>query len=442
MKKIISLLLVMLLVLGLCACGEKEPAAKTPAETGKAPEGKLLVGFGRSDISISPSDGIDLVGDGGNGTPPTKMTGIMDRVYGTCVAITDSDGNTALIYTVDTLYTTKEEVDLIRTGITKETGIPGSNIVISGIHTHASYSTSQYAPYTGLMVQAAVDALEDRAVATVKAGSTVIEGMNFVRHYYTQSGVVVGDNFAAAASASPRVSHTTEADGHMPMVVFDREGDKKDVLMVNWQAHPKLGSTSETPWGLGQRSLLSADFIGFARMHVESESDYLFAYYTGAAGNLNTLSHLPENVNACSREVAKYGAELGTRILAAVPGLQDTAAGKVTAQQQMFPVVATVLGRATEMELTAIRVGDIGFTTVPFEMFDTNGKQIKDNSPCGTTFVLTCASMPQHEYIPSEYVWDYDTGNETAYELTSCKHERGTAEKVADELVKMLTDIG
>lgn len=442
MKKIISLLLVMVLVLGLCACGEKKPAAKTPAETGKAPEGKLLVGFGRSDISISPSDGIDLVGYGGNGTPPTKMTGIMDRVYGTCIAITDSDGNTALIYTVDTLGTSKAEVDLIREGITAKTGIPGSNIVISGIHTHASYSTSQYAPYTGLMVQAAVDALADRAVSTVQSGSTIIENLNFVRYYTTQSGIVVGDNFEAAASASPRVKHTTDPDRHMPMIRFVREGDKKDVLMVNWQAHPKLGSTSETSEGFAQRSLLSADFIGFTRMNFEQETGMLFAYYTGAAGNLNPLTRMSSEMSMAPRRVSDYGAELSKQIIAGMENLAETEAGKVVTAQQMFPVVPTEPTRATEMELTAIRVGSIGFTTVPFEMFDMNGKFIKDNSPCETTFVLTCASWPRHEYIPASEVWDYDTGNQVAYELSSCKHERGTAENVSNELVKMLTDLG
>ena len=58
-----------------------------------------------------------------------------------------------------------------------------------------------------------------------------------------------------------------------------------------------------------------------------------------------------------------------------------------------------------------------------------------------TTFVVTCASMHQHEYVPSTYMWDYNTGNETAYEFSSNKHERGTAEAVSQELANMVNGL-
>ena len=224
MKKIICFILAAAMVLGLCACGSGNAGDKDYAASGKAPEGKVLVGFGRADLTPSTYADITLVGYGGNGTPPTPMTGVLDRVYGTCVAITDSDGNTALIYTLDTLYTTQAEVDELRTFITLKTGIAGQNVVVSGTHTHASMTYSQIPDYFNKMAQAAVDALADRAVATIQAGHTDIENLNYVRHYVTQDGTIVGDNFSAAVSAAnPRVKHTTDADKDMPMIRFIRE---------------------------------------------------------------------------------------------------------------------------------------------------------------------------------------------------------------------------
>ena len=438
MKKAISLFLIAVMILSLCACSGKEQAKNTGPV--KAKEGQLLVGFGRVDLSPAPGSVAQLVGYGGNGTPPTKMTGILDPIYGTCVAVTDSEGKTALIYTLDTLYTVKKEVDAVRKAVTEKTGIAGENLIISSIHTHSSVEYQSISGYADKMAQAAADALADRAPATVQTGSTVIEGMNFVRHYYTESGIVVGDNFNAATKNSPRVSHTTQADGEMPMVRFVREGDKKDVLLVNWQAHPKVASTGDTAVGMSQRSLLSADFIGFCRKHVEEKTDCLFAYYNGASGNLNPRSDLRQENQPGFEHVDVYGAALGDKVIAALGDLKDVPAGKVTVQQQMFAVKPTD-GVITEMELTAIRIGSLGFATVPFEMFDTNGMQIKDGSDCETTFVLTCASMPRHSYIPADYVWDYNTGTQKAYELTSCRHVRGTAEEVADELVAMLNGL-
>lgn len=436
MKRLIALLLVAVTVLALCACGGNADDSQ------KLQEGQLLVGFGRVDLSPSTSDNVDLVGYGGNGTPPTKMTGVLDKIYGTCIAVTDKDGSTALIYTLDTLYTTKAEVDEVRQIIKAKTGISGENVVISSTHTHAAPRYNHIRDYANKMAQAAVDAIADQAPSQILTGDTMVKGMNFVRHYVTKDGTVVGNNFSNAVSGvNPRVKHTTEADGQMQLIRFVRQGEKKDIVIVNWQAHPKVSSTAETEVGLAQRSMLSADFPGWCRIHVEKETDVHFAYFTGAAGNLNAISDLPEEKSGYSVMVNEFGAQLGDYVLDAMDSLTEVKADKVSIKQEMFDVVPLVASEATQMELTAIRFGDVGFASVPFEMFDTNGMEIKAASDCKTTFVITCASMPKHEYIPATYVWDYNTGAQTAYELTSCKHERGTAEKVAAELATMLNGL-
>lgn len=433
MKRVLALLLITATALTLCACG---------AKTDNLPEGQLLAGFGRVDLSPASPNGISLIGYGGNGTPPTPMTGILDRTYGTCIAVTDGSDNTALIYTLDTLYTTQSEVDHIRKIVKEKTGVPGENVVVSSIHTHSGMNYGDIAGYFDKMAQAAVDAIADQAPAKIYTGATAVKGMNFVRHYITRDGTVVGDNFdKAATAANPRAKHTTEADNQLQLIRFVREGEKKDIVMANWQAHPKVASTGENQLGLAQRSMLSADFPGWCRTYVEKEADILFAYYTGAAGNINAMSKLPENQSGYSIKVNEYGAALGEYVLQTMDSLTEVTADKVSVKQQMFPVTPVTNGAASVMELTAIRLGDVGFAVVPFEMFDTNGMQIKSDSDCTTTFVLTCASMPKHEYIPAEYVWDYNTGSQTAYELSSCQHEQGTAEKVAGELAAMLNTL-
>lgn len=444
MKRILTIILVAVTVLSLCACGGNTEEAQQP-EGNTLKEGQLMVGFGRVDLSPATSEGVDLVGYGGNGTPPTRMTGVLDKIYGTCIAVSDKDGNTALIYTLDTLYTTKAEVDDVRALITAKTKVPGTNVIISSTHTHAAPHYSSIKGYAEKMAQAAVDAIADQAPATIMTGDTTVKGMNFVRHYVTQDGTVVGDNFSKAVSAfNPRVKHTTEADHQMQLIRFVRGGDKKDIVIVNWQAHPKVSSTAETDVGLAQRSLLSADFPGWCRTHVEEKADVLFAYFTGAAGNLNAISHLPEEKKGYSVKVNEFGAQLGDYVLEAMDQLTEVKADKVGIKQQMFavtPLDPTNTKVAREMELTAVRFGDIGFTSVPFEMFDTNGMEIKAGSDCKTTFVVTCASMHQHEYVPSTYMWDYNTGSQTAYEFSSNKHERGTAEAVSQELVNMVNGL-
>ena len=452
MKKILSLLLCSLLILNLFACGAKSETTVTTEAvatqdlivSGKAPEGKLLVGFGRVNISPPANGKTELFGYGSPADDSRLFTSMLDPIYGTCVAITDTEGNTALIYTMDTLYTLAKEVNAIRAEITKRTGIPGENVIISGTHTHSSVYYTALQDEVNKMAQAAEEALTDRGVATVQTGKTDILGMNFVRHYYNDQGVIVGDNFGSYSN--PVTEHVTEADTQLQMIRFVREGEQKDILMANWQVHPKLASGGDTESGLANRNFLSADFIGFTRMEIEKKTDCLFAYYSGACGNVNPTSRISSEWAQVSTVVNEYGLDFAGRVMAAMDGLQDTQAGMVKTQQTILQANVFNYGkypnRHPEMELTAIRIGNIGFAAVPFEMFDTSGMQLKEGSDCETTFVLTNASCEEHEYIPNIEVWDYDTNDQTPYEIFSCAHEKGTAEQVVQELVKMLNELG
>jgi hypothetical protein len=83
----------------------------------------------------------------------------------------------------------------------------------------------------------------------------------------------------------------------------------------------------------------------------------------------------------------------------------------------------------------AFSVGDLGFAVVPFEMFDTNGKFVKDNSPFTATFILTCANQ-HNTYLPSAI--GFENGG---YEVEQCHFAPGTGEIIADLYVEMLTSL-
>ena len=425
MKKLLSLILVLVLVLGLCACGGGS----------KTPKG-LTVGYGRADITPKFSVGLHGYGDVGK----RMSKGVLNKLYATCIALTDETGNTILLYTVDLIGLRPTLMEKFRPAVVEATGVPAENIFAAGTHTHSgpspdsggTYWTEQFAP---AMVEAAKAAMEDRAPFQVKAGKTYTEGMNFVRHYTTTSGTVIGDNFGSVKESGEYTGHTTQADNEMQLIHFVRE-DKKDILMVNWQAHPKTASTASSAEGRATREMLSSDYVGSCRDYLEGKNDdLLFAFYLGAAGNLNTYSSIKsENVTSPMKYDA-FGEKLAGYIEEALPTLTDrgqpqlkNAATSYTAEQPN--------GVTTDFEVRAAVFGDLGFVTVPYEMFDTEGMTIKKESPCDVTFVMTVANG-HVGYMPSDYAFDYID----CYEVRSSRYVRGTTEGFVEVLLENLNTL-
>ena len=134
--------------------------------------------------------------------------------------------------------------------------LPEKSVVVAATHTHSSPAC--YCPpapsatrYTHQMIQQLIDvageALEDRKEATLQIGRIKNEGLNFVRHYLMEDGTVAGDNFGDYKTKKILRS-ITEPDRNMQFIKILRK-DAKDILMMNWQAHPALASTATSDYG-------------------------------------------------------------------------------------------------------------------------------------------------------------------------------------------------
>ena len=108
MKKIVSLLLAAVLLLGLCACGAAAPAGEGGETTAAAGSG-FRVGYSKADIT--PEGPVAM---GGYGKADQRISkGVLSYLYVTCIAITDADDNTILIYGMD-MCGCSDAVKLIR----------------------------------------------------------------------------------------------------------------------------------------------------------------------------------------------------------------------------------------------------------------------------------------------------------------------------------------
>ncbi|MBO5868410.1 MAG: neutral/alkaline non-lysosomal ceramidase N-terminal domain-containing protein, partial [Oscillospiraceae bacterium] len=375
-------------------------------------QNEIQVGFGR--VDIVPTMSVPLAGYGQ--THKRMSTGVQDRIYATCVAITEASGKTLLLISQD-LIDSSWYLDAAA-AIEAATGIPQEQIMISGTHTHAApdiRSTldciKEYkAEYLAHMVAVAEQALADRSDALAYAGAAILEKMNSVRHYLMADGTYAGDNFGSFTN-NTIVEPAEQADKELQVIRFVREG-KAAISMMNWQAHVTFGTSSSS-------TLISSCFVGTARDHFEKTTGDLFIYFTGACGNVNARSKISgQNTGSNYREYGEVLSQTAINIIAgmeaesfitdfgtkkltvtgqidhsmedkleearevtAVYNAQGLSAGNKLAKQYGFSSAyhaQAVVRRSSyeltrDMDLYAFCLGDIAFIAAPYEMFAAHG---------------------------------------------------------------------
>ena len=487
MKKLLSVLLVLTMVLSLCACsktssgsnaggaaGDTAGAGTTTAAAVSDGAGTFRVGYGKANITPDGQMGLS-----GYGRSDQRLsTGVLNYLYVTCVAITDADDNTILLYGMD-LGTPGVALRYVE-DVSRATGVPVENIVMSASHTHSSPDYNLDLPtradalnkvQTGV-VKAAKTAMEDRKEAKMYGGSIETEGMNFVRHYLMNDGTYCGDNFGSTESGYKQ--HATEADSELQLIKFTREGDN-DIYLTNFQTHPhQTGGSSKYD--------LSADIVGEYRMHMENDLGCEVLYFSGAGGNINSHSRVKEEQatpdwKAWGKKMAEYAQKVEftelqtgkvqastTEFSAKINHADDAYAaicgelrsrwnkGELTTAQVKelgaaqgiklnSPYHAGAINSRASMAdsnsfvISAFSFGSVGVVAFPGEQFDTNGVFIKENSPFAMTIIATKANG-ENGYFPSQFAFDVSGG----YECDTTKYVAGTAERLADQYVAMLTE--
>lgn len=478
-----------------------------------------------------------------------------------------------------------------------------AEITISATHTHSapdldylasSSNESEYPKlrsYKAYLIQqisyAVGDAIEDLKLAkiytkkiNIEQSGTLVKKLNFVRLYYgigeypNGKPLIKGDNHGLFSYNSNNNTwvystrydtskgfngHVSDSDSEMQLIKVDLETGK-DILMINWQAHPAITGGS-------QSKVISADFVGFLRQKLEIElPEYNVAYYTGAAGNLNaTTKNNPtvvqegiiDEVYSVNKPYSPYATEAKVSATKAVgdklaefvinnieSGFSEIDTGNIKFNKKTMKIrykdklstesklyknalkvnelykadkdsfqnfinnaeyvpfemmeqfissiqttaiefdeqeekyvltdnytlntkytflsfmgvqlddlntsedesifsgyhAARIIARnknendSVEAEINAISIGGLSFVTAPYEMFDTNGKAIKNSSKSNMTFVLELTNGGI-AYAPSIDAYDYGS-----YEVDNTLIARGQAEVVQNELITMVND--
>lgn len=462
MKKFIAMTLLLVMILGLCACG------------GQTETVGLQVGFGRSDVLFS--EPVALSG----GSDPNRISeGALEYLQFTCVAMTDSKGETVLLFTQDLQQVSPSFTNPVLQVISQSVGVPEENILVASTHNHAAPSQSMsnvgvekfHKEYSLAMVSAAEAAMADRSAVTASVGSANAEGFVYVRHYELENGTYAGANYGNFDS-SPIKGHVWEPDTQMQMVRFERE-DKKDILLLNLGCHATFnGSTS--------LKNLSADFPYPLRQYIEQNADVQVAYFMSAAGEQVPNTKIPAEDHGL--DYKGFGQAVGKLVVDALATMTPVNTGDINLIREDFTItvdkgdqqklsqakevydayrqtgssLASALAEeygfvhyweamkivekqslddTDDIAIAAMTVGDVAFTMGAYEMFSANGKYIKENSPYAMTFLITQA-LEHNSYIPAQIAYDIN-----CYEAFASKAVAGSGEALAERYVELLKGI-
>ena len=409
---------------------------------------------------------------------------VKDPLMATCIAVYDGE-TTALIITLDMKGTYEYIITNMTDRIMKATGLPKENIMISAIHNHSAPASSDdgdrpkfdwdedtYAWLNEVfdkMGLLAVEAIDDLVPAEIYTAKKDTAGMAYVRRYkHEDGGYSAIQNRVGEKNTTKIIGHESDADAQLQIIKFARAG-KKDVVLSNWQGHVAHAVCHFSKH-------ITADLVYYARREVERGGNALYAFYAGASGNLNLNCKV---VREGCKEYASYvevGETIGEIIRDTISGeMTKVSAGKIKASlinvcaktrkddpervkqaqevqdsgydrdirkqygfASSYEVNAyldrATLGETEDVPLGAISFGDVAFVAAPYEMFDTNGMEVKEGSPFETTFVLSCAGG-NYDYMPSKFAFPHG-----GYEVFRCRYVEGTAEQLVDGFLSMLNE--
>ena len=436
---------------------------------------KLLAGFARTDIS--PLESVPLAGYGRSSN--RMSNNVSEPLYANALALTDESGSTAIVIGLD-MGNMYSPLPSFRSDVAQAVGIPVEQVMFSATHTHsAPHLSNEDEPtiprYCQLLkeklVEAAVAAMADRKEATLSVTAIRTQNMNFVRRYVLEDGTFAGDNYGHFAE-SPIARHESEPDRMLQLVKFTREGGK-DILMANFQGHPHKGAKYRFHH-------VTSDLVYHFRQQLEADTGCLSVYFSGASGNVNCASRIPEeNITA---DYMEHGRALAAYALEATKHLKSVESGCVQHKKTVYvgrcnhledhkveqakivverwqngakfaeslvgfediinsPFHATsIISKAArpetmDVELNALHFGDVAMVFAPFELYCDLGKMIKEGSPFDTTFVC-CYANTIFSYMPT--LLGFQNGG---YGPNQCRFEPGTGEEIARQFTDLLASL-
>ena len=406
-------------------------------------------------------------------------TNTHDELHAKAIVL-EHGGTKAALVVCDLLSLPRTVIEQTREIISRTTGVPAANVMISATHTHtgplldnkssrnitdstSSAIVSEYTAQLPSKIAESVRRAEARLeTARVSVGHEHEEHLAFNRRFHMRDGTV-GWNPGKLNTNIVRVAGPIDPD--VAVVLFESPRRAPIASYVNFAMHP------DTVGGLEY----SADYaFTLARLLGDYHgTNMVTVFANGACGDINHVDVKWAGAQKGHTEAARLGTVLAGNVLKAYtrldslqpatlrvrsemvkldlpelkPGeieaaramvarIGSTNAPKFLEQVHAFKVldVADRAGRPYEVEVQVIALGEnVAWVSLPGEIFVELGMAIKNRSPFAHTMIAELANG-SIGYIPTRRA--FAEGN---YEPISARCAAGSGEKLVEVAVRLLT---
>lgn len=420
-------------------------------------------------------------------------TGAHDPLNARCLVLDDGTTKIALV-TCDSCMILRKVHDSARKQTEKLTGIPETNILISATHTHSAPSSANvfqsdadedYMKFLAERIAAGI-ATAHEGLKPARIGWGVGENSDqvFNRRWKLKEGVTNADPFDRKRDVVQMNPGHGNMNKEVPagpidpkvtvIAVQDLEG-KPVAAYANYSLHYVGGVPGD---------LVSADYYGvFAellRQKLRGGEGFLAMMSNGTSGDINNINYAldkpsvrgpMEQIRIVGESVSTTAAEaigkieyrdwvpLGVRVTELDLGVRKPAAEELTraeklvadakqAGKKQLSTVQEIYARESlkladypekvPVRLQALRIGDVGITAIPCEVFVEIGLELKEKSPFGTTLNVSLANG-YNGYLPTAR--QHEWGGYETWRARSSYLEEGAAEKITAALLPMLEEL-
>jgi len=401
--------------------------------------GALRAGVAK--IDITPDKPVKMAGYGAR---KALSDGVHDPLSARIVAF-ENDGRRLVIVSSDLIGYYGGTAEHFRKTILREFGLSPSELLLTGIHTHAGPTLTldedavhpNNFDYTKelerKLVEVIHEALDNMQPIHLGAGvgySPV--GMNRRELRFDRSGnssIRLGRNPYGPTDKEVLVMKLAKPDGTTIAALFDY-------------------ATHATCLG-GKNLTVSGDVLGLAEQFVEKilGQDVIAGAFAGASGNIDPWFRVLPTINTepgWIPEPVLLGTLLGEEVVHVFRDIDEISGGGdirsafVTLELPGKPRGSLEIKKdtpPTSLAISAARVGDIAFVGLGAEVLTEIGMSIKAASPYEHTFVIAHCNgaagyiAPKHLHV------------EGGYEITSSPFAPQAAEMAVKQAVKMLHEL-